>query len=63
MKTEEEQSEEIRELIVALSNCQEDTFKYKGNTYARVSATATTTSTEISLKKTDMNEKHSSFYL
>lgn len=56
MKTEEEQSEEIRELIVALSNCQEDTFEYKGSTYTRVSATATTTSTEISLKKTTMNE-------
>ena len=56
MKTEEEQSEEIRDLIVALSNCQEDTFKYKGSTYTRVSATATTTSTQISLKKTTMNE-------
>lgn len=56
MKTEKEQSEEIRELIIALSNCQEDTFKYKGSTYSRVSATATTTSTEISLKKTAMNE-------
>lgn len=52
----EEQTEEIRGLIVALSSTNEETFKYKGSTYARDSATATTTSTEISLKKTTMNE-------
>lgn len=40
--TEEEQTEEIRGLIVALSSTNEDTFKYKGSTYVRVATTAST---------------------
>lgn len=46
----EKQTEEIRGLIVALSSTNEDTFKYKGNTYVRDATTASTTDVP-SLKK------------
>ena len=46
----EEQTEEIRGLIVALSSTNEDTFKYKGSTYARGATTASTAEVP-SLKK------------
>jgi hypothetical protein len=46
----EEQTEEIRGLIVALSSTNEDTFKYKGSTYARDATTASTAEVP-SLKK------------
>ena len=48
--TEEEQTEEIRGLIVALSSTNEDTFKYKRSTYVRDATTASTTEAP-SLKK------------
>ncbi len=38
----EEQTEEIRGLIVALSSTNEETFKYKGSTYVRDATTAST---------------------
>lgn len=46
----EEQTEEIRGLIVALSSTNEETFKYKGSTYARGATTASTAEVP-SLKK------------
>lgn len=38
----EEKTEEISSLILALSSTNEDTFKYKGSTYVRVTTTAST---------------------
>lgn len=58
MKTEEEQSEEIRELMVALSNCQEDTFKYKGSTYVRDATTASTAEVPSLMKVTEKKFGH-----
>lgn len=46
----EEQTEEIRGLIVALSSTNEETFKYKGSTYSRGATTASTAEVP-SLKK------------
>lgn len=46
----EEKTEEISSLILALSSTNEDTFKYKGSTYVRVTTTASTTEAP-SLKK------------
>lgn len=46
----EEQTEEIRGLIVALSGTNEETFKYKGSTYSRGATTASTAEVP-SLKK------------
>lgn len=39
---EQEQTEAIRDFIVALSSTNEDTFKYKGSTYVRDTTTAST---------------------
>lgn len=52
----EEQTEEIRGLIVALSSTNEETFKYKGSTYAKDATTASTF--EVPSLKRAAEKKH-----